>query len=603
LQRLQSPATAGSFAQPAEPLRLPPPVTVSVRLDSLDAARGPRSFRFGGLREVLRADTLSDVLPVLARAQAAADAGLHAAGFVAYEAAPAFDPAFRTHPPDPRLPLAWFAVYETRRETASDEAPPFDAEPPGAWRSPVSEAAYQATVERIRDLIAAGDTYQVNLTFPLRAPFRGDAEALYARLCRAQRAAYCALLRLGDISIVSLSPELFFRAADGTLELRPMKGTRPRGRWVEEDDALAAELAASPKDRAENLMIVDLLRNDAGRVAEVGSVRVERLFEVERYETVHQLTSTIRSDLRPDADLPAIFRALFPCGSVTGAPKVRTTEIIADVEDAPRGVYTGAIGVVSPREMVFSVAIRTLLLDHAAGTAELGVGSGITHDSAPAAEYRECLEKAAFVHHEPRSFQLLETMLWKPDDGFFLLDGHLHRLLASARYFGFRADEGEIRRALQPPAAAKPHRVRLLLARDGTVHVEAAPLVPSPPEPLRVAISDDAVDSRDAHLYHKTTLRDPYDRRLAARPDCDDVLLLNERGEVTESTLANLVVRLDDALWTPPLTSGLLPGVMRAAALAAGDVRERVLRPDDLTRAQEIWLINSVRKWRRAELV
>jgi para-aminobenzoate synthetase / 4-amino-4-deoxychorismate lyase len=578
-------------------------VTVSVRLDSLDAARGPRSFRFGGLREVLRADALDEVLPVLARAQAAAEAGLHAAGFVAYEAAPAFDPAFRTHPPDPRLPLAWFAVYETRHETAPDDAASCDTEPPGAWQSPVSEAEYRSTVERIRDLIAAGDTYQVNLTFPLHAPFRGDAEALYARLCRAQRAAYCGLLRLGDLSIVSLSPELFFRAAGGVLELRPMKGTRPRGRWTEEDDALAAELAESPKDRAENLMIVDLLRNDAGRVSEVGSVRVERLFEVERYETVHQLTSTIHADLRPDADLPAIFRALFPCGSVTGAPKVRTTEIIAEVEDAPRGAYTGAIGVVSPGEAVFSVAIRTLLLDHAAGTAELGVGSGITHDSAPAAEYRECLEKAAFVHHDPRSFQLLETMLWEPEEGIILLDGHLHRLLASARYFGFRADEGEIRRALQPLAAEVPQRVRLLLARDGTVHVEATPLAPTAPEPLRVAVSPDPVDSRDPHLYHKTTLRDPYDRRRAARPECDDVLLVNERGEVTESTLANLVVRLDGALWTPPLSSGLLPGVMRAAALAAGDVRERILRPADLSRAEEIWLINSVRKWRPAVLV
>jgi para-aminobenzoate synthetase / 4-amino-4-deoxychorismate lyase len=579
-------------------------VTVSVRLDSLDASRGPRSFRFGGLREVLRAHALDDVLPVLARVQAAADAGLHAAGFVAYEAAPAFDPAFRTHSPDPRLPLAWFAVYETRRETAPDEEPAADVDPPGAWRSPVSEPAYRAAVERVRDLIAAGDTYQVNLTFPLRAPFRGDAEALYARLCRAQRAAYCALLRLGDVSIVSLSPELFFRAAEGAMELRPMKGTRPRGRWVEEDDVLAAELAASPKDRAENLMIVDLLRNDAGRVADIGSVRVERLFEVERYETVHQLTSTIRADLRPDADLPALFRALFPCGSVTGAPKVRTTEIIAEVEDAPRGVYTGAIGMVSPGEAVFSVAIRTLLLDHAAGTAELGVGSGITHDSTAAAEYRECLEKAAFVHYEPRSFQLLETMLWEPGGGYFLLDGHLRRLFASARYFGFRADEGEIRRALQsPPAAAGPHRVRLLLARDGTMHAEATPLAPAAPEPLRVAISRDPVDSRDPHLYHKTTLRDPYDRRRAAHPDCDDVLLVNERGEATESTIANLVVRLDGALWTPPLASGLLPGVMRAAALSAGEVRERVMHPDDLSRAQEIWLINSVRKWRRAVLV
>jgi para-aminobenzoate synthetase/4-amino-4-deoxychorismate lyase len=430
--------------------------------------------------------------------------------------------------------------------------------------------------------------------------------ALYERLCLGQRSAFCAYMDLGDgKTVVSASPELFFRAAGRELELKPMKRTRPRGRWAAEDRALAAELAESPKDRAENLMIVDLLRNDAGRVAEFGSVRVERLYETERYETVHQMTSTIRARLRPDAGLADVFRALFPCGSVTGAPKVRTMEIIRDLEPSPRGVYCGAIGFASPGEAVFSVGIRTLLLDAAAGTAELGVGGRITWDSDAAAEYRESWSKAAFVRRTQLGFRLLETMLWEPDGGWFLLDGHLERLAASAEYFGYAFDADDAVRRLLDAARAfadGPMRVRLRLDRDGSMEIEATPHAPSA-EPVRVAIAAEPVDSHDPLLYHKTTARAEYERRAASWPDADDVLLVNERGELTESTIANLVVRLDGALWTPPLESGLLPGVLRAHLLAAGEIRERILHPADLVRAEEVWLINSVRKWRRAEIL
>jgi para-aminobenzoate synthetase/4-amino-4-deoxychorismate lyase len=385
--------------------------------------------------------------------------------------------------------------------------------------------------------------------------------------------------------------------------MRPMKGTRPRGRFPAEDAALAADLLASPKDRAENLMIVDLLRNDAGRVAEPGSVRVEQMFEVERYETVHQLTSTIRARPRAGVQLTDIFRALFPCGSVTGAPKVRTMEIIAGVEDEPRGVYCGAIGVASPGEAVFSVAIRTVVVDRDSRRAELGVGSGITWDSDAAAEHRECLDKAAFTHRAPNDFRLLETLLYEPGAGFFLLDGHLRRLEESAAHFDFRFDRGEILRALHSRRGASgPQRVRLLLGRTGEATVETSPLDRSP-TPVRVGIAPDAVDSRDALLFHKTTNRAAYDTRRASRPECDDVLMVNECGELTESTLANLVVRLDGALWTPPLACGLLPGVFRAHLLEGGDIRERVVRPADLARAEGIYLINSVRRWRRAVLI
>ena len=571
----------------------------------LDAPGGGRSFRFRELRRVLWAERIADVVPLLREVEAAVAGGLHAAGFVAYEAAPAFDPAFATHPPDPRLPLAWFALYAARDEVRPAVAAADGEAELGPWRIDLEEDAYLPRVERIRALIAAGDTYQVNLTARLRASFTGDPRALYERMCLAQRSGLCAFMDLGGgRSVVSASPELFFRLDADGLELRPMKGTRPRGRWPAEDHALAAELAASEKDRAENLMIVDLLRNDAGRVAEFGSVRVERLYDVERYETVHQMTSTIRAVPRPDAGLAEVFAALFPCGSVTGAPKVRTMEIIRDLETGPRGVYCGAIGFASPGEAVFSVGIRTLLLDAAQGTAELGVGSGVTWDSDAAAEYRECWAKAAFARRAPADFRLLETLLWEPEGGWFLRDGHLSRIAASAAYFGYAWDGEDAVRRLDAAVRGMdgPMRVRLLLDRAGGMEVQASPHAASP-EPARVAVAAEPVDSRDPMLYHKTTRRALYERAAAARPDCDDVLLVNERGELTESTIANLVVRMDGALWTPPLDAGLLPGVFRADLLARGEIRERVLRPADLEDAEEVWLINSVRKWRRAVLV
>jgi len=581
-------------------------VTPTVRLDSFDPLRGGRSFRFAGLAEVVRAERVEEVLPALARVEEAVGQGAHAAGFVAYEAAPAFDAALATHAPDPRLPLLWFALYERREEVPAAQEGPGEGFDLGEWTPSLAEGAYAERVERIREWIAAGDTYQANLTLRLRASFHGSAEALYHSLCRAQRAAYCAFLDLGDVAVVSASPELFFRWRGGEMELRPMKGTRPRGRWAAEDEALAAELLASPKERAENLMIVDLLRNDAGRISEWGSVEVPRLFEVERYETVHQLTSTIRSRTPAGTSLADVFRALFPSGSVTGAPKVRTMQIVREVEDGPRGVYTGAIGFVSPDEAQFSVAIRTLVVDARSGAAELGVGSGITYDSRPEAEYRECLAKARFTRHPAREFELLETLLHEVPGGTFLLEGHLERLAASARYFGFAYDGARVRGTLARALAELgegAYRVRLLLSRGGEPRVEATPIPGEKQRPARVAFAAEPVDSRDPLLYHKTTWREPYLCRAATRPECDAVLLVNERGEVTEADVANVVARIGGALWTPPLDAGLLPGVFREHLLRSGQVRERVLRPEDLWSAEEVYLVNSVRKWWKAQRV
>lgn len=552
-----------------------------------------RELRFVEPVGVLCAHALEQVVPCVRRVEAAVADGLHAAGFIAYEAAPAFNPDLTTHAAGP-LPLVWFGLFQERTETkpCCETAAPFSV---GSWTAEVGEADYLDVIRRIRELIAAGDTYQVNYTFPMQAAFEGDALSWFRCLERAQRADYAAFIDAAPFTILSTSPELFFRLEGDSLETRPMKGTRPRGRWPEEDRRLAAELAASGKDRAENVMIVDLLRNDMGRISDTGSVHVASLFDVERYETVWQMTSTIRS--KTSAPLPEILGALFPSGSVTGAPKVRTMQIIHDLEPAPRGVYCGAVGWYSPgRSAEFNVAIRTVAIDQDAGTARYHVGSGITWGSSAEAEYDECVVKAAVLGEDRPEFDLLESLLF--DGEYFLLDEHLARLAGSAEYFGFEVDVDAVRAALLDEAAAfedGPLKVRLLAARDGTHHVEAGPAGPS--TPVRLDFAAEPVDDRDVFLYHKTTHRAVYERARASRPDCDDVLLWNARGEITETTTANVILEIDGRLWTPPVSSGLLGGTMRASLLADGAIQERVLTKADVARAGSIRLINSVRQW------
>jgi para-aminobenzoate synthetase/4-amino-4-deoxychorismate lyase len=576
----------------------------AVRFDSL--AGGGASYVFRQPSAQVAAWHADDVVPALHAVGSAVAAGEHAAGFIAYEAAPALDPALVTHLPRPDLPLVWFGLFAEREEIEPladlDGSAATDPPPVGCWMPTVAADEYARRVERIRDRIAAGETYQVNLTFQLAASYAGEHGPLYAALCRSQRAAYCAWLRGPFGSILSASPELFFRWAGDQLEMRPMKGTRPRGRWTDEDDALSRELLGSAKERAENLMIVDLLRNDAGRVAEFGSVQVPRMFDAERYPTVHQLTSTVTARTRRDVTLIDVLRALFPSGSVTGAPKVSTMRIIREMEDGPRGVYTGAIGFVSPGEAVFNVPIRTLITVRP-GLVEMGVGSGITFDSDPGAEHRGCMQKASFVRERVPAMELLETMLYEPGDGFRHLDAHLRRLARSARYFDYPFEVASATGALdaaverarpESPDVGAPLRVRLLVNARGDVRVEIDPLPPLPPR-LRARIATEPIDSRNAYLYHKTTARHVYDSRLAAHPGYDEVLLTNERGELTEFTTGNLVIVLDGRACTPPIGSGLLPGIEREAMLAEGELDERVLRLEDLARAEAVYLINSVR--------
>jgi para-aminobenzoate synthetase / 4-amino-4-deoxychorismate lyase len=575
--------------------------------ESFDRRRDTASFLFAEMTEEIVARSTAEVLPALRRIEEGVARGLHAAGFVSYEAASAINPDLTTRPAGD-CHLLHFVLFRRRR-----------AIPPGhfrmatvtgyradRWRSSVSQATHAAAVTRIREYIAAGDTYQVNFTFRQSFCFRNDPFTFYRDLCGSQRAPFCAYLDLGERQILSASPELFFRLDGRLLTVRPMKGTALRGRWFEEDEERKILLREDPKERAENLMIVDLLRNDLGMVSETGSVAVVSLFDIETLETVHQMTSTITSRLKEGVGLAGIFQSLFPCGSVTGAPKRRTMEIITALEDSPRNLYTGCVGFISPGpEAVFSVAIRTAVIDPVRGKGELGVGSGVTFDSCPEAEYAECRAKARFARERRPDFQLVETILFAEESGFFLLERHLERLMRSAAYFAFHFHSGPLREALVRHAAqlSGRNKVRLLLSRQGTFTIESEPVADSPPDrTLIVAWAKARVDSRDPFLYHKTTHRPVYAAEPAQRPECVDLLFRNERDEATEGANHNIVARLGGRLFTPSLSCGVLPGVFRAELLEMGEIGEKVITRLELERAEEIWLINSVRQWRRVRL-
>jgi len=589
---------------------------IEARFDDL-VPGSERAFRMVEPVGVLEARRPGEVPGMIEAAEAAAARGLWVAGFVAYDAAPGLDPelSVRVRPPDDpfsELPLAWFAMFERREQLPLLEPPSSD--PPATTESPwhhsVERPTYDAAIDRIRELIAAGHTYQVNYTLRLRARIAGDERGLYRDLALAQRGGYAALLDLGRYRVLSASPELCFRIDGERITTRPMKGTARRGRWLAEDEEIASRLVASEKERAENAMIVDLLRNDLGRVCRIGSVEVERMHETERFETVWQLTSTIAGDLNPGTSLVDVFGALFPSGSVTGAPKIRTMRIIADIEESARGVYCGAIGYLAPSgsgepRANFNVAIRTVALDTRSGAAEYGVGGGITYDSTSANEFEEVLAKAKVLTEVRPAFQLLETLRHEPDAGFHDLEEHLARLGASARYFGFRLDPEAAIASLKAAVTdrAAPCAVRLTLARDGTIETKVRDLPGAPTQPVRLALDDDPVEPNDVWLFHKTTRRAPYERRREQRPDVDDVLLVNARGEVTESTIANLAVRFGDRWVTPPIDAGLLPGTRRAAMLAGGELDERTVTVEGLRASQEIALVSSLRGWRPAVLV
>jgi para-aminobenzoate synthetase/4-amino-4-deoxychorismate lyase len=529
------------------------------------------------------------------------DDGLFAAGHLSYEAATAFDEALSTHPPDD-FPLLRFGLFCA----AEPCSPPQAGGTPASlsWQTQLDAEAFAAGVAAVREAIAGGETYQVNLTFALRAPFELDPlDYFWAHI--AEEGPDCAgLLQWPGWSICSFSPELFFERQGDRLSMRPMKGTAARGRTLTEDRAQAAVLQNSAKDRAENIMILDMVRNDLGRLAPPGEVKTETICTLEKYPTVWQMTSTVSA--RSDASLVETFAALFPCASITGAPKPRTMSIIKELETGPRRIYTGCFGWLAPgRRARFSVAIRTLLLDHVRGEAEYGVGAGITWGSDAAGEYRECLTKAAVLAQECGPFALVETLRWTPAHGYFVLQQHLNRLLASAEYFDYPCERKSVcddLKILAESFASSAQRVRLLLHRDGHLETTVTPLAEECKETLSLRLAGEPVAASDRFLYHKTTRRSRYEGLLARAEGADEVVLWNERGEITECCTANLVLEKHGELLTPPLESGLLPGTYRANLLQRGVIREEVLTLDDLRSSPRIYLINAVRKWRRAEL-
>jgi len=508
--------------------------------------------------------------------------------------------------------LLWFGLFRARREfdSASLQALIVSSARGGAYAGPLrfqeTRALYGEKFARVQDYIRAGDAYQVNLTSPARFAFAGDPLGLYARLRPSARAGHGGYIDDGERAILSFSPESFFRITDGSILARPMKGTAPRGADPDKDEQFRASLALSEKERAENLMIVDLIRNDLGRVAETGSVRVDDLFAIETYPTVHQMVSTVRADLRGDASPSDLIRALFPCGSVTGTPKIRAQEIIRELEQAPRGLYCGAIGYFAPGGVAeFNVAIRTITI--AGNEGRLGVGGAIVADSRERAEYDECLVKARYYTAGRAPIGLIETLRHDAELGFIRGDLHLSRLERSASQLGLPFSRIAVERAMR--AVVKGHagatRVRIHLQEDGSIDVRGEPFVETPPTGWAYAISPRRMQSADLLARHKIDWRQLFDeefRRLNAETGCDQVIFRNERGELVEANGSTIFLRRNGRLETPPLSSGALDGCLRRALIEGGEAIETALFPRDLERA-EVFLGNSLRGLVRAKPV
>ena len=589
-----------------------------------EAGPGSRSRLYTGHAGTLRCDDGSGWPALLDAMQAALQRGQYAVPLLTYELGahllgiPAHAPA---------APLAQVLLFDRCDQLDADAVQAWlaartDALPAGiaALHASVDAAAFSAAIDTIGALIAAGDTYQVNYTYRLRFDAFGSVFTLYARLRERQAVPYGALIGLPDGgAVLSFSPELFVRKDGATLTARPMKGTAPASTDAQENAWRATALALDPKNRAENLMIVDLLRNDLGRIAQTGSVTVPKLFDVQRFGAVLQMTTTVQASVRPDVTLAALFAALYPCGSITGAPKRRTMEIISAIESAPRGIYTGAIGWFDPLppgqalgDFCLAVPIRTLALQapvDGVRAGELGVGAGIVHDSEAAAEFEECKLKAGFLTGLANEFEVFETLRADVEGGYRHLAQHLARLLASARYFGFPCDLDQARALLEQARpgllAGQRHRVRLALGAHGAWTVQSAPIAPLR-EPVRVILARATTQSDDLFLRHKTSVRGAYDAawRAAEAQGAFDALFFNERGELTEGGRSNVFVRLDGHWYTPPLACGVLPGVMRAVLLAAPawHAREKIITLEMLDEAQDIVVCNAVRGPLRAVL-
>ncbi len=569
---------------------------------ALASQEHPRSFLFTAPEQVLAAASPEEIGPLFERIHAALAAGKYVAGWFAYELGYIFQDLPCRHAGTPLALLGIFAApaifdhLEAPGSTTELAESPSDSLPL-ALMLHTSPETYTKTLSEVRDWIASGDTYQVNYTLRASSQSSTAPDQMYDSLLRQQPCAYAAAVRLNPSqTVLSFSPELFFRMdSSGNITARPMKGTAPRGLSPADDARNVLALQADEKTAAEHVMIVDLLRNDLGRICVTGSVRVPDLFTVERYPSLLQMTSSVCGRLRKGLHPREIFEALFPCGSVTGAPKHHTMELIHRIEPTPRGIYTGSIGYFAPNgEACLNVAIRTAVLEH--GRLSMGTGSGIVADSSAEAEYRECLLKLQFTERASEPLSLFETMRW--DRGCALLPLHLDRLQQSAKALGFIYDRSKAEDLLSDPRHARPgpHRRRLTLNRSGDLDLREAPLTPWR-EALRVRLSTSVLQSDDPALQHKTSFRrvydDEYNATLAA--GYDEVLFLNERGEITEGSISSLLVEIDRLLVTPPRGSGVLPGVFRQALLDCQVLRERVLTLEDVLRAEAVYLCNAVR--------
>lgn len=599
--------------------------TPFVLLDDARAGQGAAdALLYEGLRALFVATRADEVESVLAAAEAAQKAdGGSLAGTIAYEAGLALEPRLMAHAAaraGAAGPLVWLGLFDAPRRIAAADVPAFlvdRSEGPGTlgpMEPQLSPGGYGAAFAQLAEAIHAGDIYQANLTYRLAGSFRGDPVGLYAALRGAAAAGYGGLIFDGSHWLLSFSPELFVALNGAEAKVKPMKGTRPRNPDAAVDAALAEDLATSVKDRAENLMIVDLMRNDLSRVADAGSVHVDAPFAVESYPTVHQMVSTVRARLSPGKGAMDLVRALFPCGSITGAPKIRAMELLADVERDARGAYCGAIGRIDAEgNAAFNVAIRTLRLtpiENGQGSAVLGIGSAIVADSDRHAERRESEVKAGFLRRTAPGLtapqcDLIETMRFEPDTGIALLEDHLARMKVSAAVLGFAFDRHALRNQIQALCFEldAPAKVRLLVARSGASALETAPLPAPLAEPVKVAAFPHPLDPSDWRLVHKTSDRGFYEDALAAARGvgAEEALLVRADGLVTEGSWTSVFAEgPDGVLVTPPTSLGLLPGVLRASLIAEGRVHEGELTLDDL--AGGFWIGNAVRGLMKAVL-
>ncbi len=553
--------------------------------------------------QILQTHRLDQVLPLLRQLEHLTQTtDRWGAGFLSYESAAAFDPGLITHTRD-EFPLLWFGVFDSV-QTRADLPLPTTRALPLDWHPNISPSHYRECLQQIHRYIHQGDTYQVNFSYRNRTRLRVDPEQVFLELMAGDGSPYGAYIHTGEWGICCASPELFFRLQGDLIESRPMKGTAARGLGSKDDHQQMQRLIHSEKEQAENVMITDMVRNDLGRIAITGSVHVPDLLTPERYPTVWQMTSTVRA--RTQASLAQILAALFPAASITGAPKRRSMEIIHALETSPRHLYTGTIGYIAPqRRAQFNVAIRTLMVDLSTGQAEYGVGGGIVSDSDPDLELQECQIKTRILSPRHHQFQLLETLLWRPHQGYSLLDYHLNRLSQSAAYFSFDLDTTEVIRCLQEKAIGfppHPHRIRLLITRQGSIDCEAAGLS-DPMGFSDLPLARDPVDRGDPFLYHKTTHRQAYDRAMDQAQGHPDVLLFNQLGQITESTIANVAFKINGTLVTPPIACGVLPGTYRSWLLERGEIQEQVISVQEAIECSEIYLFNSVRGMQQVRLL